>query len=230
MDQFTIVGMYTYKWNYCASIVDTSPCEFPPYVLSWIIFALMYNRVAWFNMFGGTCVVIALLATQEAQLLNTADPSVGIALTYSGPQSCPTGAPGVALSFRLETECDPNTEYFPYQLIPYTSGQCQSIVKAKSKYACPKPGSNIGSSTSVENGLSTGSIICIVAACLVFVYVVGGMVINVRWKQRTGLDAFPHKTYWTYLGELVWAGTRWTFSKVLRRSMQGQTVHPYSQL
>jgi len=45
-------------------------------------------------------------------------------------------------------------------------------------------------------GLSAGSIILIIVACLVFVYLVGGMAFNYKFKELRGVEMVPNVEFW----------------------------------
>jgi len=212
--------VYLYKWNYCAGTVDISPCESPP--------------VAWFSVFGGTCVVVGMPGSQTVELIDISNPKAGIAISYFGYLTCVDNIG--FMGFRLETECDPDQEFLPYDLVPYTAEQCTSIIRAKSKYGCPSI-SGGGIFNGEIGGLSLGSVICIIFAVIVFVYFAAGIVYNIRWKHKTGLDVIPNRERWRDFGILAWTGTKWTFGKIRSRiggssssSSSSKTTTPYSQL
>jgi len=189
-----------YKWNSCTKIVDSNTCESAP--------------IAWFTMYGVTCVVIGLPGTEKSELLDPSNPSLGIALSYSGYQPC-LKSEGT-LSVRLETYCSvENDEYTIFSLTPYNDTQCMSIIKAKSKYACINSGSS-----ALIGGLSVGSIICITFAATLVVYFAVGIFVNVKYKQKTGIDIIPQREYWKHIFELSWDGTKWTYNKIRGRIAQ----------
>ena len=54
-----------------------------------------------------------------------------------------------------------------------------------------------------QKGLSAGSVILIIVACLVVVYVGGGMVYNWKFQQKTGIEMVPNIEFWKDLPSLV---------------------------
>ena len=66
------------------------------------------------------------------------------------------------------------------------------------------------SGSSSSSGLSAGSGLVIAFVCILFVYVVGGVIYNYRIGS-TGVELLPHYSFWRGLPGLVTAGFRFSF-------------------
>ncbi|CAI9727388.1 Hypothetical predicted protein [Octopus vulgaris] len=64
-----------------------------------------------------------------------------------------------------------------------------------------------------SHSLSTGSIICIVFFCVLILYLVLGVVINIFARHKSGCDAVPNANSWKSLGDFVRDGFTFTLTK-----------------
>ncbi|XP_064613851.1 cation-dependent mannose-6-phosphate receptor-like [Liolophura sinensis] len=67
------------------------------------------------------------------------------------------------------------------------------------KYACTEATPISGGS----EGLSPGSIICIVFLALLFVYVAGGVAVQIFVRKESGVKAIPQSSFWISLPSLI---------------------------
>ena len=79
----------------------------------------------------------------------------------------------------------------------------------ESVYACPVSAS--------EGGLTGGGIIMIIVACLIFVYIVGGIIFNAVIRKQRGIEMFPNVTFWVTVPGLVKDGFVFVINKTVRR-------------
>jgi hypothetical protein len=141
---------FHFEINFCANTLNNPNCYF--------------FTPAWMSLVGGTCNSFGSLEDMTYEPMDAATPENGIKLTYNNKV---TGC-----SLNLMVECNPS-ETAEYGAVitgvePYQSGQdaCISTVYFSSPWGCPE---EFGGPT----GLSPGSIILIILACLVFVYIAG---------------------------------------------------------
>jgi len=165
---------------------------------------------AYFEVDGDECQSIGDLSTAKLELVNNGV----VRLTYSTSVSCTLHNVGL----RIDTSCDAKTPYYKVTSVtPFQTG-CLSVITGRSKYACPvDPNSPTDSATGNINpedtGLSGGSIFLIVLLCLVFVYIVGGFVYNIKMKQMPPLESFPNKEIWILILGLTKDGLLFSFRK-----------------
>lgn len=79
----------------------------------------------------------------------------------------------------------------------------------ESFYGCPiKPTSS--------NGLSTGSILLIILLVIVVVYLIGGILINWKFRHLHGVEIIPNYSFWSELPGLTKDGIIFSFKKLRR--------------
>lgn len=143
----------------------------------------------------------------------------GVSITYPSGSgaSCPGG---VIRKSVLNIKCDTSAagDGVISTIAESTTPPCTYTISMSSKWACPgsagpppKPPKPPGS-----GGLSAGSIILIIVACLIPVYLVVGAV--VKWKvygaEPMSIDIIPNVDFWTALPFLVKDGTIYFIRKV----------------
>jgi len=120
------------------------------------------------------------------------------------------GAAGVELLYdngdwgmvgRIKILCDPAAEQLG-NLRP--DGDPKTMI-VNSKYACLAPANG--------SGLSLGSILLIVLAGLVIVYIGAGVAWNYFKEEKTGIEVFPNLEFWQSVPSLIKDGAQFTLDK-----------------
>ncbi|XP_063419760.1 uncharacterized protein LOC134704905 [Mytilus trossulus] len=68
------------------------------------------------------------------------------------------------------------------------------------------------------DGLSIGSILCIVVLCVGVVYLIGGVLFMKFGKQASGADLMPNKKFWSGVPTNIKTGFQFTYGKVRGKS------------
>jgi len=153
------------------------------------------------------CVYLADINTQAFAKTAGGD----ITLSYEGQQCGPTLLRKAVIRF----ECDPNTESNFYQA--KETGTCEYEFDWKTKYACvgfaPNP-----NNPNNNNGLSGGAwFLILLLAIALPVYIIGGIIYNIKVKSATGIEVLPNYAFWKDLPSLLKDGFAFTFGKMCGR-------------
>jgi hypothetical protein len=154
------------------------------------------------QIFENNCV--AFLGDINTQTWSKDPTNNHIVLGYTNGQDCLPGYRSAKISF----ECDPTIESALYEAKSDYPEKCQYEFEWKTKYACPiTPGSG--------GGLTGGAwFLIFLFAIILPVYLIGGVVYNMRFKGANGLEAIPNISFWRDLPSLIKEGCSFTFGRL----------------
>jgi len=110
-----------------------------------------------------------------------------------------------AATSKIEILCDPAEEGLGIISVVNSNGKSY-VIQAKSKWACP-----IGD----DDGLSLGWILIITMVVALFVYIVGGVLVNkFALKKETSIELLPHLDMWKAAPGLIKDGVVYTAFKI----------------
>lgn len=130
-----------------------------------------------------------------------------VQLTYTA-----TDEYGTARTAQVILVCDQTAEGALTAKGEDPQGSVTYTMTLTSKHACPQGGGGGG------GGLSPGSILCIVFVVLIFVYLVGGVLVNTLAKGAQGVERIPNISLWKEFPGLVKDGFVFTFCSCRRGS------------
>jgi len=113
----------------------------------------------------------------------------------------------------------------PYFLKAYEYDDCVAKIEVKTKYGCPTKHSGLQ-----DAGLSLGSVILITLTVIVFVYAVGGMAFQYRFREARGIEMIPNLVFWQAIPGLVKDGCMYTWVKIQNLRQRVVQGHDYSTL
>jgi len=183
----TTAGGYTYRFNICGGTVKVCNRQQAP-ASKWR---------------GTKCNNLGDMQTQEISLLNEADASKGLKLTYRDGDICKKQVSGqMEIGSReviYEVHCDRGADPGVLQKIVETS-MCEYTIIFNSKHACPTNGSSGG------KGWNFVFLVCLFTA----LYLGIGIGFNKYKMGLTGIEAVPNIGFWRQVPGLVKDGC--TFS------------------
>jgi len=189
-DWMLTTDLYNYNINVCANTATNMNCR--------------VSNPAYYFIWAGTCIITGSLDRMSWALLNPSAPTQGVALKYISEEPCQGAFREIIVNFI----CKEGTIGGPTQLSTPTG--CLSVMDFETMYGCPKKASSgLGA-----GGLSIGSILLIILLCLSVVYLGAGLWYNIQYKhERFGVDALPHKEFWSAIPGLVKDGAVFSFQK-----------------
>ncbi|KAK3591979.1 hypothetical protein CHS0354_031486 [Potamilus streckersoni] len=110
--------------------------------------------------------------------------------------------------------------------------QALYYMELKSTYACPKAGPTVtptphhGGGIEIKEGLSIGSLLCIVFFCLLAVYLAGGITIQIFVRKQSGRNIIPNFPFWSNIPGLAKDGVLSIFQRC--RGSKSFNVHLYN--
>jgi len=152
------------------------------------------------------CVYLADLQTQTF----SKTPDGLIVIDYANGEPCGDVSRKAKISFM----CDASTESNLYQVQSDHPDICQYEFDWRTKYACKgmAPGSN------PNGGLTGGAWFLIILFAIVLpVYIIGGVVYNIKVKSATGVEVIPNIAFWKDFPSLIKEGCTFTFGKICGR-------------
>jgi len=152
------------------------------------------------------CVYLADLNTQTF----SKTPDGLIVIDYENGEPCGDVSRTTKISFM----CDTTTESNLYQAQTDHPDICQYEFDWKTKYACKgmAPGSN------PSGGLTGGAwFLIILFAIALPVYLIGGIIYNMKVKNATGVEVIPNIAFWRDFPSLIKEGCTFTFGKMCGR-------------
>jgi len=153
------------------------------------------------------CVYLADLQTQTF----SKTPDGLIVIDYENGEPC--GA--VSRTAKISFMCDLTTESNLYQVQSDHPDICQYEFDWRTKYACKgmAPGSNPS-----DSGLTGGAwFLIILFAIALPVYIIGGVIYNLKVKNATGAELIPNFAFWKDFPALIKEGCTFTFGKICGR-------------
>lgn len=127
-----------------------------------------------------------------------------ISITYSA-----TDDEGTRRTLTVTLECDP-TASTPNLQIPGETSTNVYEYTLKSECCC----ANGCEAVVYSNGLSFGSILCIIFSCLLFVYLVAGVLYMKFIRKAEGKEVIPNYSMWVQVPGLVKDGGKFTYSRI----------------
>jgi len=152
------------------------------------------------------CVYLADLQTQTF----TKTPDGLIVIDYANGQPCGD----ISRKSKISFMCDASTESTLYQVQSDHPDICQYEFDWRTKYACKgmAPGSN------PNGGLTGGAWFLIILFAIVLpVYIIGGVIYNIKVKNATGAEVIPNIAFWKDFPSLIKEGCTFTFGKICGR-------------
>ena len=125
---------------------------------------------------------------------STADPSLGVSVTYKGGTPCDSISSNVARSSTFEFVCDPEGAQnvaTKITLVPSTT--CTKTVRIETKNACAV----------VPPVVSPGAVAVIILLTLGVVYLFGGMLFKNKMYGTSGMESIPNIDFWRSLPDRV---------------------------
>lgn len=192
MQDFTVTQSgFHYEINFCANTLTNTDCWF--------------FTPAWMSMLGGSCNSFGSINDMTFRPLDAVDPEQGIILSYNNPTT--------SCTLDLVVSCDPSETASEGARItgvePYSpsKGACLSTVFLSSPWACPE---SFG-----EETISLGSVLLIILACVIFLYLAGGVAYQMAVKKEPcGLGIIPNREFWKALPGLVVDGVKFIVAKI----------------
>ncbi|CAH3032886.1 unnamed protein product [Porites evermanni] len=143
------------------------------------------------------------------------------ALKYTGK-----GFIGAPTQFVVKMMCDESQEG-KIDSVNFAFSTQTARTVLHSKYACPISPSP---SPHGSSGLSLGSILVISFTCIVVVYIICGILINIYIRHIEGKEAFPNYLFWVDVPFLVKDGCVFTFQSLGKLCGFGQNRTGYASI
>eukprot|EP00111_Clytia_hemisphaerica_P009524 TCONS_00027924-protein len=132
-----------------------------------------------------------------------------VVYTYTEPTT------GTKMQTRVVMHCSTEDGLGTFSQIETGAELQQFSGTLSSKYGCVVSGGGGGSSG--KNGISTGTILCIVLLVLIIVYMVSGILINKYVRKVEKGDEFPNKNFWKDFPGLIKDGFAFTYHQIRRK-------------
>jgi len=190
----------TYHINICADTADFANCPFPSPI--------------WFEKWFGTCYVTGLLRNIKWGVIDPTNPEKGVTLTYiNNVDDCRNFPNKPKVSSVFSFICD---DAAGGDIQSITTDGCTHTITWPTRYGCPTTGGD---------GLGVGGIIIIVVGIGFILYLAVGYLYNMKFKDRSGMEAVPNIDFWRSFPGLVVDGCKYAVNKVRGVSSGGVGFH-----